>query len=118
VANAGTDSVSVYAIDAKSGTLAEIPTSPVAAGESPNSITVDPAGRFVYVGNQESNSLSAFRVDPISGTLSAVSGSPFATGRYPYFVAVAPSGKFVYVTNAGATASLPTRSTTLPGRLR
>ena len=50
MANAASDDVSAYTVNAATGVLTSI-GAPVAAGSSPNSVTVDPSGRFAYVAN-------------------------------------------------------------------
>ena len=42
VANAGSDNVSAYTIDANTGALTPLPGSTIATGKSPTSIVVDP----------------------------------------------------------------------------
>ena len=102
VANAGSDNVSAYTIDAASGALTPVAGSPFAAGSRPAEVAVDPSGKFVYVANQGSNNVSAYTIDATSGALTPVAGSPFAAGTAPVIVAVDPSGKFVYVTDQGS----------------
>jgi 6-phosphogluconolactonase len=67
----------------------------------PESIAVDPFGRFVFVPNTATNNVSAYTIDPLTGTLTQVAGSPFASGYTPNSAAVDPSGAFLYVINAG-----------------
>jgi 6-phosphogluconolactonase len=50
VANASSNNVSAYSIGA-SGALIPVPGSPFAAGTQPQSVAVDPTGRFAYVAN-------------------------------------------------------------------
>ena len=103
VANQGSDNVSAYAIDATTGVLSEVAGSPFAAGTSPESVRVDPSGKFAYVTNFgsaiASGNVSAYTIDASTGALSEVAGSPFAAGTQPVSVAVAPSGRFAYVAN-------------------
>ena len=42
------------------------------------SVAVDPAGRFVYVGNDDANLLSVVSLDPATGALAPIADSPFA----------------------------------------
>jgi 6-phosphogluconolactonase (cycloisomerase 2 family) len=99
-ANSSSNTVSVYAIDASTGTLtAAGPAVTTGASSAPSSITVDPTGRFAYVANGLSNTVSVFRIDPASGALTAM-GSPVASGgNGAGFITVDPSGRFVYVTH-------------------
>jgi len=102
VTNSGSNDISVYAIDATTGTLSEIAGSPFAGAVSPYSVTVDPSGKFAYVANGSSffsGSVSAFNIDATTGALTEVAGSPFATGSFRSSVTIHPSGKFAYVVN-------------------
>jgi DNA-binding beta-propeller fold protein YncE len=79
-----------------SGTLTSSGTAPT--GTYPNSVTVDPSGRFVYVTNSGGNdTVSSFTINQTTGTLTS-SGTAL-TGTYPTSVTVDPSGRFVYVAN-------------------
>src|SRR5258708_36399125 len=88
VENRGSN-VSAYSIDGATGALTEIDGSPfsVAPGSYPQSVTVDPAGRFAYVANQVSFPLpgyvSAFAIDGATGALTPVAGSRLPAGHPP-----------------------------------
>jgi 6-phosphogluconolactonase len=75
-------------------------------GVSPQSIAVDPFGRFVYVVNEGCGSsafgnVSMYSIDPGTGRLTPV-GPPLATGdKGGKSVAITPDGKFAYVANWG-----------------
>jgi YVTN family beta-propeller protein len=103
VANQGSDDISAYAIDARTGALVEVAGSPFAAGTGPESISVHPSGKFAYVANFGSSgvpgNISAYAIDAGTGALSEITGSPFAAGTLPVAVAVDPSGRFAYVAN-------------------
>ena len=87
-------SISAYAIDRASGTLAPIPSGS-RVSNNPYSIALDPLGRFLWVANYGFNTVSAFAIGQ-DGALAAV-GAPLATGALPRTVAVHPNGNFVYV---------------------
>ena len=95
--------VSAYTINGSTGALRAIAGSPFAAGNTPDSVTVDPSGRFAYVANYDPSSslgnVSAYTINSSTGALRPVAGSPFAAGRLPISVTVDPSGRFVYVAN-------------------
>jgi len=100
VANAGTNSVSAYTINASTGALTAISGSPFAAGLNPTSVTVDPSDRFAYVANGSSANVSAFTINSGTGALTPIGGSPFPAGganTEPLSVTVDPTGQFVYV---------------------
>ena len=103
VANQGigvsTSTVSAYTINSSTGALSAVSGSPFSAGYEPDSVTVDPSGRFAYVANYGGDTVSAFTINSSTGALRAVIGSPFAAGKYPVLVTVDPSGQFAYVTN-------------------
>jgi 6-phosphogluconolactonase len=105
VANAQSNNVSAYSIDAN-GALTPVPGSPFGAGRLPESVAVDRTGKFAYVANVLDNNVSAYRIGA-NGALTPVRGSPFAAGDHPVSVAVDPTGMFVYVANGRGTTSPP-----------
>ncbi len=100
-ANAGDNSLSVYAIDSFTGTLTAV-GAPVATGTSPYAITGSPDRQHVYVVNQVSNDISAYAVNSTSGALTPIAGSPFGAGTDPQALAFDPSGAHLYVANNGS----------------
>ena len=103
VANAGDNSVSVYAVNAATGRL--VFTGKVAAGTSPQSVTVDPGGNYAYVANYNSDTNSTVSQYTIGndGSLTPMATPTVAAGVGPYSVTVDPSGKYAYVANVGGT---------------
>jgi 6-phosphogluconolactonase len=100
VANAGSDDVSVYTIDNSTGTLTELPGSPVPVGKNPTSVVVDPEIGAVFVANHGgSNDISAF----YSFDLTPVPGSPFPAGGSPLSLDFGAGGKFLYAANPDTT---------------
>ncbi len=100
-----TDNVSAYAVNSSTGALTQITGSPFAIETNPTgpqfgpqSITVDPSGRFAYVANV-SDTLTGYSVNAATGALTLLSGSPFAAGDNPHSVAVDPTGRFLYSAN-------------------
>lgn len=80
VSNRGHNSIGVFQVDDRAGTLALIGWCPT-QGETPRAIALDPNGRFLYAANQVSDTIVTFRVDDREGTLQATgqvvsSGSP------------------------------------------
>jgi hypothetical protein len=72
-----------YAIDATTGALNALPGRSVSLGTSeyPDSITIEPTGRFAYVfapGSIVATPIWAYRIDPATGELTPVTHSPFA----------------------------------------
>ncbi len=67
-------------------------------------MTADPAGKFLYVANQNDNTVSVYTING-DGTLA--SAGTVTAGNEPESVAVDPTGKFAYVANlANATISM------------
>jgi YVTN family beta-propeller protein len=105
--NRGSNSVSAYKINPVSGVLTEIDQNGAAAGNAlavgtlPQSITVDPTGRFAYLTVAGNHTLAAFSIHPVTGALTGMSASGTG-GNTPSFVAVSPDGRFAYVTNSGS----------------
>lgn len=91
-------SVSAYSIG-PDGALTPVSGSPVAAGNEPLSVAVDPAAQFIYAGNYTDGTVSAYSIGS-DGALTPVPGSPFAAGTGPVSVVVSP------VSFAAATATL------------
>jgi DNA-binding beta-propeller fold protein YncE len=80
--------VLAYSIGAN-GALTPVSGSPFAAGSLPQSVAVDPTGKFAYVANGLSNNVSAFSIGA-NGALTPVTGSPFVAGTTPVSVAITP----------------------------
>jgi 6-phosphogluconolactonase (cycloisomerase 2 family) len=99
---AGNDAgITAYAVTASTGVPTLIST---ATGVlAPAAMLVDPAGKFLYVVDENSSGGSGYvRVFNVGsgGALTATSGSPYATGDgFPASIAIDPSGKFAYVGN-------------------
>ena len=111
VVNYGSSNVSAYTIDATTGALTS--TGTYATGSAtggnpqattlPQSITIDPTGKFAYVANWDtgligvSAGVSAYTINATTGALTSI--GTFAAGNSPWFIAVDPTSKFAYVTN-------------------
>jgi len=103
-ANTNVSSVTAYGIDPSTGALTSIAGSPFASGTGALSVALDPAGKFLYVGNYYDGTISAYTINSSTGALTGVAGSPFDTGagvgaKSTYSVKVDPSGAFLYATN-------------------
>jgi 6-phosphogluconolactonase len=68
------DSIVVYAVHKRSGSLREMQRIS-ANGKSPWSLAIDPTGRWMVVTNEASNSVSLLGVDPATGLLRATGES-------------------------------------------
>jgi hypothetical protein len=106
VTNYGSDNVSAYTVNAKSGALTPVAGSPFGAGTNPAGSTGGTLGNTdtLDVANKGSNNVSAYTIDPKSGALTPVAGSPFGAGTGPVGVAVIQVGHsdFAYVVNLGS----------------
>jgi YVTN family beta-propeller protein len=91
----GSSSVSMFTINSTTGALTSIGM--VAAGTAPDSVAVDPAGKFAYVMNWYSNDISMYSIDATTGVLTSI--GTISAGAGPVSVAVDPAGKFAYVAN-------------------
>jgi len=66
--NRGHDSIAVFAIDLKKGTLTPVERAP-SQGKTPRHFAIDPTGAYLLVANQDSDNLAVFRIDRKSGRL-------------------------------------------------
>jgi YVTN family beta-propeller protein len=94
----GLSSVSMYTINSITGALTSIGM--IAAGNGPDSVAVDSAGKFAYVTNSNSKDVSMYTIDATTGALASI--GTIAAGTGPDSVALDPAGKFAYVTNFGS----------------
>jgi 6-phosphogluconolactonase (cycloisomerase 2 family) len=107
VANKGGSDVSAYTINSSTGALLQINCGSGAgcnvknftAGTTPQSVTVDPSGKYAYAANSGSNDVSAFGINPTTGALAAI-GTAVPAGTTPQSITVDPSGKYAYVANS------------------
>jgi 6-phosphogluconolactonase len=67
----GLDVIAAFGIDAK-GLLYLVDRQP-SAGKTPRNFAIDPSGRWLLVGNQDSDTVAVFAIDETSGSLSKVS---------------------------------------------
>jgi DNA-binding beta-propeller fold protein YncE len=107
-ANVGDNTISGYAIDPGSGALTALTGSPFIGSPppfelaAPESVAIDPSGRFAYVANTNNANgfgVQGYTIDLITGALTV--GSTFVAQGSPHSVTVDPSGKFVYVAMEG-----------------
>ena len=60
--NRGHDSIAVFAVDEKSGTLTYVDNQP-SGGHTPRGFGIDPSGRYLVAANQGSDSVVVFQID-------------------------------------------------------
>lgn len=70
VSNRGHDSIAVFAIEPKKGTLMPVQNVPT-QGNAPGNFQFDPTGSYLFVANENSNNIVVFRVDPQVGRLTS-----------------------------------------------
>ncbi|HET9804904.1 MAG TPA: lactonase family protein [Candidatus Acidoferrum sp.] len=68
VSNRGADSIAIFDIDAKKGTLTPRGSMPT-GGKEPRHFTFDPSGNFLFAENQFSDTIVTFHVDAATGQL-------------------------------------------------
>jgi YVTN family beta-propeller protein len=109
IAAAGTAMVTVFNPAPGGGSSNPLTFTITAGAVDPQSIAVDPAGKFVYVMDGGCSGgvggyMSMYTVNPATGALASI-GPPVSTYGYGVSPAgsltVDPSGKFAYVTNSG-----------------
>lgn len=66
--NRGHDSIAVFRIDEKKGTLTLVEDAPV-LGKEPRNFAIDPPGRLMYVADQNSGKIVVFRINQKNGKL-------------------------------------------------
>ncbi len=112
VANVGSNTVSMYTIDAGTGALAARGT--VAAGAGPWSVAVDPNGQFAYVANSGSNTVSMYAINAGTGALTATAAAASPQERSPGPWPSTPAASSPMWPILGATLCRCTRSTPAP----
>jgi 6-phosphogluconolactonase len=69
--NRGDDnSIVVFAIDSRAGTLTFVESDPT-GGKTPRNFAIDPTGSWMLAANEDSNNIVVFRIDPKTGHLTA-----------------------------------------------
>jgi len=68
VTNRGHDSIAVFVIDAKTGTLTPAGHVP-SLGKTPRNITIDPTNTYLLAANQAGDNVVVFRIDHKTGHL-------------------------------------------------
>jgi 6-phosphogluconolactonase (cycloisomerase 2 family) len=88
----------MYSINTGTGTLAALSGSPLSTDTSPESLAVDPAGRFLYAANvTAANEVTSYSITPSSGALTPASS--IGSGTFPLNIVIDPAGQFAYVAN-------------------
>jgi 6-phosphogluconolactonase (cycloisomerase 2 family) len=108
--------VRLYTFDPLNGALGPPGTPSLGpAPMLPESVTLDPMGRFAYTANIGGSSVSVYTVDSGTGVLTSVQNIPAGVGPLggsPGLVAVDPSGRFAYVAGRDGVAGYSIDQTT------
>ena len=100
------DGILVLRVNAD-GSLRLVNSTPTPTKSTPDSIVVDPWGKYLYVISSGGNSIDALNIDTISGALTPVPGSPYTVST-PGCIDPSPSGitdfygRFLYTSDEGA----------------
>ena len=86
--NRGHDTLAVYAVDRKQGTL-KLVEHVSTLGKTPRSFGIDPSGRWLLAANQSSDTVVVFAIDPATGKLKPT-GQSIEVGS-PVSVVFAPA---------------------------
>lgn len=92
----GPEGVNVFAVQ-RNGSLKAVAGSPFAAGTLPNSLAIDPAQNYLYVGHEGSPSsdfatIDAFIIDPVNGALTPIPGEPYTIPTPDACISVCDAG--------------------------
>ena len=90
------NTISQYVIGAN-GVLTPNTPATVPTGPTPVYVTADPAGKYVYVANNQDGTISQYMINNADGTLTSI-GPPVSSGgrAKPESIAVDPTGKYAY----------------------
>ena len=104
IAAAGTAAVTVFNPAPGGGTSNSLTFTIAIGGVHPQSVVVDPSGKFAYVANfgcfDFVGNVSMYTINSTTGALTSI-GPPVAADFRAKSVTVDPSGKFAYVANEG-----------------
>lgn len=101
--NSDTHSVAMFRINQTTGALTDAPVKAKilrATDSAPESVTVDPSGRFLYVADPGAHRVAMFPIDQATGELGEE--TTVMTGDEPVTVRVDPTGRFAYVVDFAA----------------
>lgn len=88
---------------ARNGKLTPVRGSPFATIADAVTLTIDPAGRYLYAGTWY-HGIIGYAIEARTGTLHPISGSPFASGSGPSSVAITADGRYAYSSNVNGKA--------------
>ena len=105
-ANAGTAAVTVFNPGPAGGTSSASTFTINPGAVDPQSISVDPAGKFAYVASEGCDSsvggyVSMYTINPTTGALTSIGPPVPSNDEFTAAVTVDPFGKFAYVASSG-----------------
>lgn len=100
VSSAADNSIQIFTVDTKTGTLKPTSILSVSTGKGPSALALSPNGSFLYSLNRVSNDISIFAINTASGDLTDVGTASVPDG--PYAMVFSASGDFAYVSCEGA----------------
>jgi 6-phosphogluconolactonase len=100
VADPGANAVRIYAVNASTGTLAEIAGSPVATVGAPQYVAIEPSGRYAYVSIPSTTSIVKYTVDATTGGLSSPLPKIVTNAQD---LVITPNGRWLMATPAAGT---------------
>ena len=92
--------LTLFSVNATSGALSALSSSPLKGTTTPIAAATDPFGQFVFTLDQ--GGLEVYTEDPFAGSLTLASGAPYPAGTNPSALAVDPLDRFVFVANKGS----------------
>ncbi len=104
VAAAGTAAVTVFNPGSGGGSSSPSTFTITAGAVDPQSIAVDPAGKFAYVASSGCDAqgfVSMYTINPTTGALASIGPPVPSNDELTESVTVDPSGKFAYVASSG-----------------
>jgi 6-phosphogluconolactonase (cycloisomerase 2 family) len=99
------EAVIAYAVDS-SGALTEIGRTPFTKGSGPETINIDPAGKFAYISEQLAKKVAAYSINTTTGALTPVPGGLYSTLAGPRTIAIDRESAFLYVSCFGGVADV------------
>jgi 6-phosphogluconolactonase (cycloisomerase 2 family) len=81
--------IQIFRIDDSTSSMAQVPGTPVTAGNGPDDVRFDLQGKLVYSVETNGNLIDGFMLDRSTGSLIPVPGSPFKAGDTPMELTIA-----------------------------
>jgi 6-phosphogluconolactonase (cycloisomerase 2 family) len=107
VTNSGSNNISIFTAciqlsttcSVPNGSLVQVSTSPVAAGDSPVAVFVHPLLGFVYAVNSKGNNVTQYRYSSATGALTTLTPTAVNAGSNPFGGGITSDGTYVFISN-------------------